>query len=262
MQLRDDLSQLHVRLRASARSVATWDPMPRLLILEDDDAIRTSLRLALQDDGYDVADVADAEGALRVVAEQPVEVMLVDLMLGGMDGFTFIRRVRPLSDAPIIVISARDDTEDIIAALEAGADDYVTKPFVVKEVSARIRALLRRGRPTAPEPTANEDGDRIVLDTGEPRLMLDPGAGTVLRGGDEIHLTVTEYRLLCELASPARRVRSRGSLLEAVWDRGFFGDERIVDVHIRRLRTKVERDPADPKLVVTVRGLGYRLDPQ
>lgn len=240
----------------------TMEAMSRLLILEDDDGIRTSLRLALEDDGYDVTDVGDAEAALRVVTDDPVDVMLVDLMLGGMDGFTFIRRVRPVSDAPIIVISARDGTEDIISALEAGADDYVTKPFVVKEVSARVRALLRRGRVTTSVAREKPVDDRIVLDGADPQLVLDPGAGTVRRGSNEIHLTVTEFRLLCELASPAGRVRSRGSLLEAVWDRGFFGDERIVDVHIRRLRTKVERDPGNPDLVVTVRGLGYRLDPQ
>jgi DNA-binding response OmpR family regulator len=231
-----------------------------LLILEDDDGIRTALRMAMEDEGYRVVDMARAEDALRVVGEQTVDLMLVDLMLGGMDGYTFIRRARPASDAPIIVVSARNDTVDIVAALEAGADDYVTKPFVVKEVSARLRALLRRGRGgAAPDPGVV---DRVVLDTAEPALVLDMSAGTVRRGDDSIHLTVTEYRLLCELASPTGRVRSRQSLLDAVWDKGFFGDERIVDVHIRRLRTKVERDPGDPQLVVTVRGLGYRLDPR
>jgi DNA-binding response OmpR family regulator len=238
--------------------------MPRVLLLEDDDGIRLSLRMALEDDGYTVSDAADAERALAMVDEDAPELMLVDLMLGGMDGFTFIRRVRPTSQAPIIVLSARADTEDIVTALEAGADDYVTKPFVVKEVTARLRALLRRGTrdDEAEQPGQDDDPDVVVLDSREPPLVLDMRAGAVRRGDTEIHPTITEYRLLCELASPPGRVRSRQSLLESVWDRGFFGDERIVDVHIRRLRTKVERDPSQPDVVVTVRGLGYRLDRQ
>ena len=233
---------------------------PRLLVVEDDDGIRASLRLALQDEGYDVVDSPSAEEGLEVLRQGPVDLMLVDLMLGGMDGFSFIRAVRPDSDAPIIVLSARDDTHDIVAALEAGADDYVTKPFQLKEVTARLRALRRRGgraaTVTAPAPAP----DVVTLDAESGPLTLDVGAGRVRRGADDVHLTVTEYRLLCELASPPGRVLSRQSLLESVWDRGFFGDERIVDVHVRRLRTKIEQDPAAPRLVVTVRGLGYRLD--
>ena len=228
----------------------------RLLVVEDDDGIRAALRLALQDEGYDVVDCASAEEALERVRGATVDLMLVDLMLGGMDGFTFIRTVRPTSDAPIIVLSARADTHDIVAALEAGADDYVTKPFELKEVTARLRALRRRGgRPSEPEPAQ----DVVVLDRAGP-LVLDVGAGRVRRGDTDVHLTVTEFRLLRELASPPGRVLSRQSLLESVWDRGFFGDERIVDVHVRRLRTKIEPDAAQPRLVVTVRGLGYRLD--
>ncbi|MGN6610234.1 MAG: winged helix-turn-helix domain-containing protein [Angustibacter sp.] len=232
----------------------------RLLVLEDDDGIRHSLALSLEDEGYDVVQHADAESALATVEREPVDLMLVDLMLGGMDGFTFIRRARPSSDAPIIVLSARNDTHDIVSALEAGADDYVTKPYVVREVLARLKALLRRPSVAAGAQDAPPPDGTVVLDASDGPLLLSPDAGTVRRGAEPVHLTVTEFRLLCELADPPGRVLSRATLLERVWDRGFFGDERIVDVHIRRLRTKIERDPGHPQLVVTVRGLGYRLD--
>ncbi|HEX3004899.1 MAG TPA: response regulator transcription factor [Angustibacter sp.] len=232
----------------------------RLLVLEDDDGIRNSLALSLEDEGYDVVQHADAESALATVEREPVDLMLVDLMLGGMDGFTFIRRARPSTDAPIIVLSARNDTHDIVSALEAGADDYVTKPYVVREVLARLKALLRRPAVAAGTTDAPPADGTVVLDASDGPLLLSPDAGTVRRGAETIHLTVTEFRLLCELADPPGRVLSRTTLLERVWDRGFFGDERIVDVHIRRLRTKIERDPGQPQLVVTVRGLGYRLD--
>jgi DNA-binding response OmpR family regulator len=183
--------------------------------------------------------------------------MIVDLMLGEMDGFTCIRDIRKISDIPIIIISARADTHDIVAGLEAGADDYVTKPFQIKEVTARLRALRRRAR-TPGDPEIPPD---IVLDTAR-RLVLSPSRGSLLRDGQDVHLTLTEFRLLSELANPPGRVQSRRALLESVWEHGFFGDERIVDVHIRRLRTKIEQDPGAPRLIVTVRGLGYRLDPQ
>lgn len=243
-----------------------------MLILEDDDNIRAALSLTLSDEGYDVVDAHSAESALEILKAAPVDLMLVDLNLGGMDGFEFIRTVRPHHDAPVIVLSARDDTHDIVAALESGADDYVTKPYQLKEVTARLRALRRRGgagkspssesaeSPAATAPAAGTE--TITLDQANGPLVLAPEAGRLSRAGVDVHLTVTEFRLLCELADPPGRVLSRQQLLEKVWDRGFFGDERIVDVHIRRLRTKIEVDPARPQLVVTVRGLGYRLDQQ
>ena len=229
-----------------------------LLVLEDDDGIRSSLLMAMEADGYDAVGSPSGEEALGLVSRRGFDVMLVDLMLGGMDGFEFIREVRRVSDTPIIVVSARDDTHDIVAALEAGADDYVTKPFQVKEVGARLRALRRRppSRAALTAPTVDE----VVIDAEHGPLVLDRTAGVVRRGAEAVPVTVTEYRLLCALADPPGRVVSRASLLESVWDRGYFGDERIVDVHVRRLRTKIELDPGKPRLLVTVRGLGYRLD--
>ncbi|APA97785.1 response regulator transcription factor [Nocardia seriolae] len=218
-------------------------------------------------EGYEVAEAGEAETALQYLRDHGApDLMIVDLMLGGMDGFTCIREVRRDHDVPIIVVSARDDTHDVVAALEAGADDFVTKPFVVKEITARMRALRRRAGLVARREGVVNDADvddEIVLDA-DPRgaLVLSPSGVTVRRGDHVIRLTITEFRLLCELAESPGRVLSRSVLLERVWDRGFFGDERIVDVHVRRLRTKIERNASDPRIVVTVRGIGYRLDVQ
>ncbi|MEO6413684.1 MAG: response regulator transcription factor, partial [Pedococcus sp.] len=178
---------------------------PTLLVLEDDEGIRASLCLALEGEGYTTVGFGLAEDALVELPMLDVDLMLVDLMLGEMDGFTFIREVRQRSDVPIIVISARADTHDIVAALESGADDYVTKPFEVKEVSARLRALRRR------PPTVARSGDAevSVLDGTDVPLILDWGAGVVRRGDDELHVTTTEFRLLCELNQPPGRVLSR-----------------------------------------------------
>ncbi|HEY0645777.1 MAG TPA: response regulator transcription factor [Nocardioides sp.] len=237
----------------------------RVLVLEDDLGLRTSLRLVLEDDGYEVAEAADAESALSVVEDTAVDIMLVDLMLGGVDGFTFIRRARPMSQAPIVVVSARDGVEDIVSALEAGADDYVTKPFDVAEVQARLRAMLRRpalasGAAVGDAPDAGPAAEVVVLDAVEGPLVFDRAAAHLRRGDRDIHLTMTEYKLLTVLTDNMGRVLTRTALLDHVWDRGFFGDERIVDVHVRRLRKKLEIDPGEPRTLVTVRGIGYRLD--
>ncbi len=222
-----------------------------VLIVEDDARIRAALRLALEDEGYVVADAASGEEGFGAFQREPSAVVLIDIMLPGMNGFELCRLLRGSSDVPIIMVTARSDSHDVVAGLEAGADDYVTKPFVPKELSARIRALLRRVR-TGQAPAKN-------LVFGD--LELLPEAGVVRRAGQEISLTKTEFRLLCDLAERAGRIVTREALLERVWGYDYFGDARLVDVHVRRLRTKVERDPGEPRHVVTVRGLGYKLQP-
>jgi DNA-binding response OmpR family regulator len=223
----------------------------RILTVEDDERIRTSVKLALEDEGWVVEEAETGEDAITSFTRQPSDVVLIDIMLPGIDGFEVCRSVRRLSDVPIIMVTARADTHDVVAGLEAGADDYLTKPFVPKELSARIRALLRRARPTVPGNPRLKFGDLEVV----------PQEGVVTRGGEPVHLTKTEFRLLVELANHPGTVFSREDLLEKVWGHGVFGDGRLVDVHVRRLRTKIEADPANPRYVVTVRGLGYKLQP-
>jgi DNA-binding response OmpR family regulator len=219
------------------------------LAVEDDERIRTGLRMALEDEGWVVEEAETGEDALHQFRRDPTDVVLIDIMLPGTDGFEVCRSLRRTSDVPIIMVTARADTHDVVAGLEAGADDYLTKPFAPKELSARIRALLRRARNPDPAISHLRFGD----------LELVPDAGVVTLAGTEVHLTKTEFRLLCELASSPGRVFSREVLLERVWGYGYFGDGRLVDVHIRRLRTKIEADPANPRHVLTVRGLGYKL---
>jgi len=221
----------------------------RILTVEDDERIRAAVKLALEDEGWVVDEAADGESAIEIFNRHPSDVVLIDIMLPGIDGFELCRTIRRNSDVPIVMVTARADTHDVVAGLEAGADDYLTKPFAPKELSARIRALLRRVRPVSPAHARLLFGD----------LEIVPDEGKVNLGGSEVHLTKTEFRLLCELAQNPGRVFSREELLDKVWGYDYFGDGRLVDVHVRRLRTKVEGDPANPRHVVTVRGLGYRL---
>ncbi len=218
-------------------------------MVEDDEHIRASMRLALEDEGYEVVEAADGEEAVRSFDTDASDLVLLDLMLPGMDGFECCREIRQSSVVPVIMVTARTDTQDVVEGLEAGADDYVTKPFVAKELSARIRALLRRVRTTGDAPLVYNFGD----------VELRPEEGTVERSGVEVHCTRTEFRLLCEMAANPGRVLSREQLLERVWGYDYFGDGRLVDVHIRRLRTKIEPDPANPRHILTVRGMGYKL---
>jgi DNA-binding response OmpR family regulator len=221
----------------------------RILAVEDDERIRTAVKLALEDEGWNVAEAGTGEDALAQFQQEPADVVLIDIMLPGIDGFEVCRSIRRTSDVPIVMVTARADTHDVVAGLEAGADDYLTKPFAPKELSARIRALLRRARTSEVSSPHLRFGD----------LEIVPEEGVVRRNGRDVHLTKTEFRVLVELAQSPGRVFSREVLLERIWGYGYFGDGRLVDVHVRRLRTKVEADPANPRHVVTVRGLGYKL---
>ena len=233
------------------RSCHTVRAVNTLLFIEDDDAIRLALRLALEDEGYTVVEAVNGAEGLLAFRRQEIDLVLLDLRLPDLSGFDVCRALRADSIVPIIMITAQTDTHDMVAGLEAGADDYVTKPVVPKELAARIMALLRRVH--LQEATATVKPARF----GDIELRRD--LGVVLKGGEEVSLTKTEYRLLTEFADHAGAVLSRDQLLERVWGYEYLGDSRLVDAHVRRLRLKVEDHADDPKLIVTVRGIGYRL---
>lgn len=225
--------------------------MTSLLFIEDDDSIRLALRLALEDEGYEVREAADGRSGLEAFAASEPDLVLLDLRLPDLSGFEVARQLRSNSLVPIIIVTAQTDTYDLVAGLEAGADDYVTKPVVPKELAARIRAALRRVQ--LHESSSTTPASRF----GDVELRREQGIA--LKGGVELNLTKTEFRLLCEFADHAGMVLSRDQLLERVWGYEYLGDSRLVDAHVRRLRVKIEDHPDDPKLIVTARGIGYRL---
>jgi DNA-binding response OmpR family regulator len=222
-----------------------------LLFIEDDDGIRLALRLALEDEGYTVHEAVNGQDGLTAFRELEIDLVLLDLRLPDLSGFDVCRALRVESIVPIIIITAQTDTYDMVAGLEAGADDYVTKPVVPKELAARIRALLRRVH--LQEASTSAETSRF----GDVELRREQGV--VRKAQGEVSLTKTEFRLLCEFADHAGAVLSRDQLLERVWGYEYLGDSRLVDAHVRRLRLKIEDHPDDPKLIVTVRGIGYRL---
>ncbi len=227
--------------------------MHSLLFIEDDDHIRLALRLALEDEGYDVREAPDGRSGLAAFESKEPDLVLLDLRLPDLSGFEVCRAIRKKSIVPIIIVTAQTDTYDMVAGLEAGADDYVTKPVVPKELSARIRAHLRRVQLHEHVPTAAAKSQMF----GDVELRREQGV--VLKSGRELSLTKTEFNLLCEFADHVGMVLSRDQLLERVWGYEYLGDSRLVDAHVRRLRVKIEDSPEDPRLVVTVRGIGYRL---
>ena len=226
--------------------------MQTLLFIEDDHDIRAALSLALEDEGYNVIEASDGTSGLATFSAETVDLVLLDLRLPDMSGFDVCRELRRKSLVPIIMVTAQTDTHDLVAGLEAGADDYVTKPVVPKELAARIRAALRR---TTLLSASAAQLDRFVV--GDIEMRSDQGI--VLKGGVELPLTKTEYRLLHIFMENANKVLSRDQLLELVWGYEYLGDSRLVDAHIRRLRVKIEESAEDPKIIATVRGMGYRL---
>jgi two-component system response regulator MtrA len=221
----------------------------RILLVEDDPSIREVTTLGLARAGFRVTAAADGREGLQRARRDPFDLVLLDVMLPTLDGFEICREIRKESAIPVIMLTAKADTTDVVVGLELGADDYVTKPFEVPELVARVRAVLRRSRAERGEPTI-EVGD----------LEVDPTGFVARRGGSDLALTATEFRLLLELARHAGQVLTREQLLRRVWSYDYLGDSRLVDVAVQRLRSKVEDDPAAPRVITTVRGVGYRLE--
>lgn len=238
--------------RSDCRTVvppwARMTSVPFLLLIEDDDAIRTALELSLSRQGHRVATAATGEDGLNLLREQRPDLIVLDVMLPGIDGFEVCRRIRRTDQLPIILLTARSDDIDVVVGLESGADDYVVKPVQGRVLDARIRAVLRRGE--------RESTDSATFGS----LVIDRSAMTVTKNGDDLQLTPTELRLLLELSRRPGQALSRQQLLRLVWEHDYLGDSRLVDACVQRLRAKVEDIPSSPTLIRTVRGVGYRLD--
>jgi two-component system, OmpR family, response regulator MtrA len=221
----------------------------RVLVVDDDPALAEMLGIVLRSEGFLPSFVADGERALAAFRENRPDIVLLDLMLPGMSGIDVARAIRAESGVPIVMLTAKSDTVDVVLGLESGADDYVVKPFKPKELVARVRARLRRTDDPKPE----------TLQVGD--LTIDVAGHSVKRDGVTIALTPLEFDLLACLARKPWQVFSREELLEKVWGYRHAADTRLVNVHVQRLRSKVERDPENPEVVVTVRGVGYKAGP-
>ena len=220
-----------------------------VLLMEDDSSIREIASLGLEQAGFRVTSSGDGREGLLQFRQSPFDLVVLDVMLPTLDGFEVCREIRKDSQTPIVMLTARADLHDVIVGLELGADDYMTKPFELPELVARIKAVLRR--------SAADPGDGTIAVDG---LEIDPAGFTVRRGEEEIALTATEFKLLLELARRPKQVFTRELLLELVWNYDYLGDSRLVDAAVQRLRGKIEADPKEPKLIRTVRGVGYRFD--
>jgi DNA-binding response OmpR family regulator len=223
-----------------------------ILLVDDEDAVQKLLTYPLEREGFRVVPARDGEEALRRFAEEDVDLVVLDLMLPRLDGLEVCKRLRAESTVPIIMLTARDDELDKVLGLELGADDYITKPFSIREFRSRVRALLRR----ASAPRAGERGQDEVVEVGE--LRIDVPRRTVEVRGEEVQLTFVEFELLRILAGAPGRVFSRRQLLERLRGGADYREPRTIDVHVRHLREKIEENPHDPELILTVRGVGYR----
>ncbi|MEO6532309.1 MAG: response regulator transcription factor [Pseudolysinimonas sp.] len=225
--------------------------MTRILIVEDEPSLSEPLSFLLRREGYDTEISADGRDALAAFDRDPADLVLLDLMLPGLAGTEVCRELRTRSSVPIIMLTAKDSEVDIVVGLELGADDYVTKPYSTRELLARIRAVLRRRLEV-------DDLDEAVLEVGPVRMDVDRHAVSV--GGKEVAMPLKEFELLELLLRNAGRVLTRGQLIDRIWGADYFGDTKTLDVHIKRIRSKIESDPSQPVLLLTVRGLGYRFE--
>jgi len=222
------------------------------LLVEDEESVRKVLTFPLERDGFTVVQAADGEEALRRFGETAPDLVVLDIMLPKLDGLEVCKRLRATSSVPIIMLTARDDELDKVIGLELGADDYITKPFSIREFRSRVRALLRRAK--APRADADEVDERIETDG----LVIDVPRRSVEVRGEPVQLTYVEFELLRTLAAHPGRVYSRRMLLEALWKSADYRDPRTIDVHVRHLREKLEAEPRTPEYILTVRGVGYR----
>ena len=219
---------------------------PKILVVDDDPAINEMLTIVLEAEGFQTSSVTDGAEAVPAFRSFDPDLILLDLMLPGMNGIDICREIRKESAVPVVMLTAKTDTVDVVLGLESGADDYITKPFKPKELVARIRARLRRTDETPAD----------VFEVGD--LTVDVPQHTVTRGDEEIQLTPLEFDLLVEMARKPNQVHSREELLESVWGYRNASDTRLVNVHVQRLRSKIEHDPENPEIILTVRGVGYK----
>ena len=230
--------------------------MTRVLVVEDEESYSEALAYMLRKEGFEVAIAADGNAALTEFDRNGADIVLLDLMLPGLPGTEVCRRLRAVSEVPIIMLTAKDGEIDKVVGLELGADDYVTKPYSSRELLARIRAVLRRGE-GARQPDEVDDGDELNLGPVE----MDVDRHVVRVRGEQVGFPLKEFELLELLLRNPGRVLTRGQLIDRIWGSDYVGDTKTLDVHVKRLRSKIEPEPSTPRYIVTVRGLGYKFEP-